>query len=76
MALECIELKHKHDIAVLKLNQLRAENNLKSEYLGTWEFLSWLAQVIVCVALFLFLMAVAVTGMRAAVEKFACWVGV
>lgn len=76
MALECIELKHKHDIAVLKLYQLRAENNLKSENLGIWEFLSWLARVIVCVTLFLFLMAVAVTGMRAALETIACWLGV
>lgn len=76
MALECIELKHKHDIAVLKLDQLRVENNLKSENLGIWEFLSWFAQIIVSVTLFLFLMAVAVTGMRAALEKIDCWLGV
>ena len=76
MALERLELKHKHDIAVLKLNQLMAEKILQGENADFQEFLSQFAQGIVRVVLFLFLMAVELTGMRAAAEEISCWSGV
>ena len=75
MALERAELNHKCNIAVLKLNQLRAENELGSQNTGAWEQLCQFAQGTVCVTLYLFLMAVALIGMRAALERFACWLG-
>jgi hypothetical protein len=69
MALKHLELKHKYDIAGLKLNQLRAEKLPEGGNVGFLEFLIRFAQGAVCATLFIFLMAVALTGMRAAVEK-------